>query len=89
MYIVFKHLVDTEKTPENLQTELINLQCGTNLTTKLSETQLQDIYSYLPKDKFPQLRSLGLRMITEFRSTYMCRQFFSLMKNNKTKSRLY
>jgi hypothetical protein len=40
---------DVENAPENLQMELINLQCDTNLTQKFSETDLQDFYSYLPK----------------------------------------
>jgi hypothetical protein len=50
---------DVENAPENLQMELINLQCDTNLAQKLSETDLQDFYSYLPKEKFPVLRSFG------------------------------
>jgi 17beta-estradiol 17-dehydrogenase/3beta-hydroxysteroid 3-dehydrogenase/mitotic-spindle organizing protein 1 len=78
---------DVENAPENLQVELINLQCGTNLIQKFSETDFQDFYSYLPKEKFPLLRSFGLRMIAMFGSTYTCEQFFSLMNNNKTKSR--
>jgi hypothetical protein len=66
-----------ENAPENLQMELINLQCDINLTHKFSETYLQNIYSYLPKEKFPVLRSFGLRMIAMFGSTYACEQFFS------------
>jgi 17beta-estradiol 17-dehydrogenase/3beta-hydroxysteroid 3-dehydrogenase/mitotic-spindle organizing protein 1 len=69
---------DTEKAPENLQMELINLQCDTNLNQKLSETKLQDFYSYLPKEIFPLLRSFGLRMIAMLGSTYVCEQFFPL-----------
>jgi hypothetical protein len=44
---------DVENAPENLKMELINLQCDINLTQKFSETDLQDFYSYLPKEKFP------------------------------------
>jgi hypothetical protein len=50
---------DIEKAPENLQMDLINLQCDTNLNQKFSETELQNFYSYLPKETFPPLRSLG------------------------------
>jgi hypothetical protein len=57
---------DVENAPENLQMELINLQCDTNLTQKFSETDLQDFYSYWPKEKFPVLRSFGLRIIAMF-----------------------
>jgi hypothetical protein len=38
-----------EKAPENLQMELINLQCDTDLNQKFPETKLKDFYSYLPK----------------------------------------
>jgi 17beta-estradiol 17-dehydrogenase/3beta-hydroxysteroid 3-dehydrogenase/mitotic-spindle organizing protein 1 len=63
---------DIKNAPENLQMELINLQCDTNLTQKFSETDLQDFYSCLPKEKFPVLRSFGLRKIAVFDSTYVC-----------------
>jgi 17beta-estradiol 17-dehydrogenase/3beta-hydroxysteroid 3-dehydrogenase/mitotic-spindle organizing protein 1 len=78
---------DIAKATENLQMELINLQCDTNLNQKFSETKLQDFYSYLPKEVFPLLRSFGLRMIAMFGSMYVCEQFFSLVNNIKTKSR--
>jgi hypothetical protein len=66
--------------------ELINLQCDTNLNQKFSETKLQDFSSYLPKEKFPLLRSFGFRLIAMFGSTYVCEHFFSIVNNNKTKS---
>jgi hypothetical protein len=49
MLFAFPFKADIEKAPENLQMELINLQCDTNLNKKFSETKLQDFYSYLPK----------------------------------------
>jgi hypothetical protein len=69
---------DSENAPGNLQIELINLQCDTNLTWNFSETDLQDFYSYLPKEKFPVLRSFWLRMIVMLGSTYAYEQFFPL-----------
>jgi predicted DNA-binding transcriptional regulator AlpA len=63
--------------------ELINLKRGTNLIQKFSE-KMQKFYLYLSKNKFPQLRSLGLRMVALFVSVYVCQQLFSLIKNNKT-----
>jgi hypothetical protein len=69
---------DVGNAPENLKMELINLQCDTNLTQKFSETEFQDFYTYLPKEKFPVLRSFGLRMIAMFGSTYVCEQYFPL-----------
>jgi hypothetical protein len=49
MLFAFPFKADIKKGPENLQMELINLQCDTNLNQKFSETKLQDFYSYLPK----------------------------------------
>jgi hypothetical protein len=84
---VFPLKADVENAPENLQIELIKLQYDTNLTQKFSETDLQDFYSYFPKENFPVLRYFGLRTIAMFSSTYACEQYFSLGNNNKTKSR--
>jgi hypothetical protein len=50
---------DIEKPPENLQMELINLNCDTNLNQKFSETKLQDFYPYLSKEIFSLLGSFG------------------------------
>jgi hypothetical protein len=59
MLFAFPMKADNEKAPENLQMELINFRCDTNLNLKFSETKLQDFYSYLPKEIFPLLRSFG------------------------------
>jgi hypothetical protein len=76
--LVLRLKADIKNAPENLQMELINLKCDTNLTQKFSETDLQEFYSCLPKEKFPVLRSFGLRKIAMFDSTYACEQFFPL-----------
>jgi hypothetical protein len=39
MLFAFPLKADIEKAPENLQTELINLQCDTNPNQKFSETK--------------------------------------------------
>jgi len=36
--------IDIGKAPENFQTELVNLQCHTNLTQIFSATELQCLY---------------------------------------------
>jgi hypothetical protein len=40
MLFAFPLKADIEKAPENLQMELINLQCDTNLNQRFSETKL-------------------------------------------------
>jgi AAA+ ATPase superfamily predicted ATPase len=67
---------DIREASENLQTELTSLHCFTNMNQNFPEIELQEFYSYLPKEKFPLLRSFELRMISMFRSTYVCEQFF-------------
>jgi hypothetical protein len=47
MLFAFPLKVDIQKDPQNLQMELINLQCDTNLNQKFAETKLQDFYSYI------------------------------------------
>jgi hypothetical protein len=59
MLFAFPLKADIEKAPEDLQMELTNLQCNTNLDKKFSETKLQDFYSYLRKEIFPLLTSFG------------------------------
>jgi 17beta-estradiol 17-dehydrogenase/3beta-hydroxysteroid 3-dehydrogenase/mitotic-spindle organizing protein 1 len=76
MLFSFPLKADIEKAPENLQMELINLQCDTNLNQNVLKQNLQYFYSYLPKEKFPLLRSFGLRMIAMFGSTYVCEKCF-------------
>jgi hypothetical protein len=78
MLFAFPLKADIEKAPESLKMESVNLQCDTDLNQKFSETKLQDFCSYLPKEKFPPLRSFGLRMIAMFGSTYVCEKCFPL-----------
>jgi hypothetical protein len=47
----------------------INVHCNINLDFKFFETKLQDFYSNLQNEKFPMLRSFGLRLISISSST--------------------
>jgi len=51
---------DIVKAPENLEMELINLQCDTNLIQKLGSKIVRFLF-ILTKDNCLQFRSLGLR----------------------------
>ena len=74
-------------TPKNLQMGLINLQCDINLKQKFQDVHLVNFYSYLPINKYPQVRIFAIRLIALFGSTYICEQMFSEMKNNKSSKR--
>jgi hypothetical protein len=80
-------MADIENARDNKQMGLINFKCYGNLNQKFSQTTLQDFYSYLLKEKFPVLRSFGLRMTVIFDSTYACEHSFSFMKTNESKYR--
>lgn len=73
---------NVQNAPENLQMELIKLQCDINLIQKFEDTDVIKFYSYLPKDKYPQLRFFEIRIIAMFGSTFICEQFFSQLKIN-------
>jgi hypothetical protein len=47
MLFAFPFKADIEKVPENVQMELINLQCDTNLNQKFSDTKLQDVLQHV------------------------------------------
>jgi hypothetical protein len=46
------------------------------LTWSFVKRKEQHFYSYLPTEKFPVLRYLGLRMVVILGSTYACKQLF-------------
>ncbi|MGH0144122.1 UNVERIFIED_CONTAM: hypothetical protein FKN15_069159 [Acipenser sinensis] len=71
--------------PEELQMQLIELQCDSVLKEKYSTVPLQDFYKYADSDKYPAIRKHAQRMFSLFESTYICEQTFSLMKLNKSR----
>jgi hypothetical protein len=52
MLFAFPLKADIEKAPENMQMELINFRCDTNLNLKFSETKLQDFFLTCQKKYF-------------------------------------
>jgi hypothetical protein len=79
--------VDVESVPEEIQMELVELQCDSILKQKYSDVGIPEFYSYLQQERFPNLHSQAVRIIAMFGSTYLCEQFFSLMKFNKSSTR--
>lgn len=81
--------VDIGSVPPELQLEFIDLQCDSALKCKFFENPtLIDFYSkYVTEDKYLGIRKNALFMSSIFGSTYICEQFFSKMKNMKSKTR--
>lgn len=76
--------VEVDNVAEELQMELVELQCDTILKQKYVELGIPEFYTFLPRDRFPRLHSATARILAMFGSTYVCEQFFSSMKINKS-----
>ena len=76
--------VKIDTVAEELQMELVELQCDTVLKQKYAEVEIPEFYTFLSRERFPKLLSAAARIIAMFGSTYVCEQFFSSMKVNKT-----
>ena len=80
-------IVDPNETPKNLQLELIELQCDNECRSRLQHLFLVPFYQQLGKSKFPEIRTFAKKILSLFRSTYLCEQAFSVMNLNKNRLR--
>ncbi|KAK3600630.1 hypothetical protein CHS0354_031544 [Potamilus streckersoni] len=78
---------DFEKVPDDLQLELIDLQCDSNLKEKFQSESIDKFYASLNESKFANMRKMAMKLFVLFGSTYICEQTFSTMNINKTKQR--
>ncbi|XP_015974818.2 general transcription factor II-I repeat domain-containing protein 2-like [Rousettus aegyptiacus] len=78
--------INIERVCEELQMEVIELQCNTILKTKYNDIGIPEFYKYLNKS-YPRYRNHCAKILSMFGSTYVCEQLFSVMKLSKTKSR--
>ncbi|KAM6156733.1 general transcription factor II-I repeat domain-containing protein 2B-like isoform 1-T1 [Erethizon dorsatum] len=69
---------------EELQLEVIDLQCNTALRAKYDKVGVPEFYKYL-WSSYPRYRSHCARILSMFGSTYICEQLFSIMKLSQTK----
>ncbi|KAM4021765.1 general transcription factor II-I repeat domain-containing protein 2-like [Anomaloglossus baeobatrachus] len=76
--------VDVSCVSEDLQMELVDLQCDTVLKQKYMDIGVPDFYKFVSQEKFPKLVKAAARIMAMFGSTYVCEQFFSSMKLNKS-----
>ena len=63
--------------------KLFDLQDDSILKEKYREVGIPNIYSYLGQ-KYPEVKKFAAEIMCYFGSTYLCKQFFSCMKINKT-----
>ena len=80
--------VNVEDYSGNIQMELIDFPCNSDLQEKFKNFGLLEFYSlYVEADRFPAIKSHALATASLFGSTYICEQLFSKMKNVKSKLR--
>lgn len=78
---------DPESVPDDVQLELIELQCSTALKNRHRELPLLQFYQSLDDTQFPKLCTEARKLVSMFGSSYICEQVFSLMKLNKSSFR--
>lgn len=78
--------VDASDMPADIQLELIDLQCDSDLKQKFASVGLGTFYQYLLPG-YPKLTALAAKVLSMFGTTYVCEQTFSVMNINKTKHR--
>uniref|UniRef100_A0A671RU68 HAT C-terminal dimerisation domain-containing protein n=1 Tax=Sinocyclocheilus anshuiensis TaxID=1608454 RepID=A0A671RU68_9TELE len=76
--------VNVEEVQENVQLELIELQCDDSLRSRHQLLPLSEFYKSLETSRFPLIKRHVQRMMSLFGSTYICEQTFSLMTLNKS-----
>lgn len=76
--------VEIDNVAEEMQMELVELQCDTILKQKYTDVGIPEFYRFLSQERFPMLFSASARIMAMFGSTYICEQFFSSMKINKS-----
>lgn len=79
--------VTVEDVPEEVQMELIELQCNSTLKDKFNLGLLEFYSKYILISDFPKIRDHALKMTSLFGTTYLCEQLFSRMKYVKSKAR--
>ena len=76
--------VNVQSVSAEFQMELLDIQCDTLMKEKYAEVNVPEFYQYVSEERFPKLLSHARRILAMFGSTYVCEQFFSTMKINKT-----
>ncbi|CAK1600657.1 unnamed protein product [Parnassius mnemosyne] len=79
--------ISVENAPESMQLEIIDIQNDQDLRNKFNEGDLLNFYRCIDKNTYKELRINALKCASLFGSTYICKQTFSILNNNKTKNR--
>lgn len=78
---------DPDDAPDQLQLELIELQCDSESRSRHQQLSLVNFYRQLEKGRFQEIRTFAKKMLSLFGSTYLCEKTFSVMNFNKNRVR--
>ena len=68
--------------PINIQLEIIDMQCDSDLKNEFAENDLNKFHQYLLPG-YPNLTAHAAKLLSMFGTTYLCEQVFSVMSINK------
>ncbi|KAJ4445938.1 hypothetical protein ANN_12624, partial [Periplaneta americana] len=77
--------LQTKEAPLNCQLEIIDMQNNTRIRS--SGKLGIELWRLIDKYLYPNLKNLASRMLAMFEETHVCKQFFSVMNNNKNNRR--
>ncbi|XP_077340548.1 general transcription factor II-I repeat domain-containing protein 2-like [Lithobates pipiens] len=75
----FQFSVDPDDAPDQLQLELIELHCDSELCSRDQQLSLVNFYRQLDKSRFQEIRTLAKKMLSLFGSTYIYVRRHSLL----------
>lgn len=63
--------MEIDNVTDDLQMELVELQCDTILKQKYADVGIPDFYQYISEERFPKLFSASARILGMFGSSYI------------------
>jgi len=78
---------NVESVPDHCQLEVIDLQCSPELKSSFQQNNIITFYGSLSSSTYGSVKDLACKLLSEFGSTYLCEQTFSIMNMNKNKLR--
>jgi len=80
--------LDVTRYSTDASNELIDLQCNSDLEDLNRRLSLENFWQEVGKSgKFPKVTEIVSKVLCMFGTTYLCEQFFSIMKCTKTEKR--
>ena len=76
-----------EYVPDEYQLEAIDLQCSDELRSAFKDNDIITFYRSLCAHRYSKIKDMARKVFSQFGSTYLCEQTFSIMNLNKNNLR--